>query len=567
MNGSDLSTTVAEILDAYLDGLKNEREFDAPFIVLLRGLGFYDIHFLHGKWEFGKDFIAKRVEDGVIIQYAFQSKGGDVDLAAWRDGRQQVDELRRNALGHAHFDRTLARRAVFLTTGRLTGGAPMEVQEYKRFLDDLGELTFDEWERSDLVDLLQQVPLLGLTPAPALVRALLDIEDDRFADGAVERLTRRWMDETFHERPWGAGLEAAILAGALARRHREDLAAETAAALLRAGWFWAMEGAPDWDAVELSRIGRALFATYAVGVWERCGPSDLDPVAFINERRVPFAFVGYPVASLKLANLLALLVLLLREERRAGAALLNGSVVDAMTGVDADTEERVRAFLVNFVRAHPGVSHPISDRWAAPMVNTVTAISSEVDLTQATLRAVAVWIVRQYDEGLGLAGWSADEGTEIRLLLGGPLEHVTDQKRDQSYLASVVLDLCAVLGIEGVYEDLRADLTSVGIFPTILEVPDTVAQYRRDHADLRQVPNVPYRLFDHAGDWVPSAVHARLPDSYALTRVGRPWDLMAIATLLRDRHFTAAIKDLLEERASEPEGLAAPLADVARDET
>jgi hypothetical protein len=528
-----LNTTVAEILDAYLDGLKSEREFDAPFVVLLRGLGFFDIHFLHGKWEFGKDFIAKRVEAGRTIQYAFQTKGGDLDLSAWRDARHQVDELRRNVLGHPRFDRALDRRAVFVTTGRLVGAAPTEAQEYKRYLEeDLHELSFETWERGELVDYLQQVPLLGVSPATSLVRALVDIDEDAFPDAGVERVTSRWIEAAYADRPWAAALEAAIVAGALGRRNRDDLAAEVGVGLVRAAWFWETRSGGSWPTSELSRIGRLLFASFAFAVWGRCAASDLDPVSFIADRGIPFPFVGYPVASLKLANLLGLLVLLLQDERQTGLAP-GESTADTLVGLEVADEDRIRTFLARFAGAHPGVRHPISDRWAVPLLNAVVALGSEQELAASVLREAARWLVGRYDDGLGLAGWGADESTEVRFLLGGPLEHVTNTKRDQSYLATVILDLCAVLGIGDLYEDLRADLTSAGIFPTMLEVPDTTAQYVRDDPELRQVPNVPYQAFESRHDWCPSPVHARLADSYVAMRSGRAWDLMAIATLLR----------------------------------
>jgi hypothetical protein len=41
-----------DVIERYLDSLE-EREFDAPFIALLRGLSYWDIHFLHGSFEFG----------------------------------------------------------------------------------------------------------------------------------------------------------------------------------------------------------------------------------------------------------------------------------------------------------------------------------------------------------------------------------------------------------------------------------------------------------------------------------------------------------------------------------
>jgi hypothetical protein len=73
---------LSDVIGCYLDSLE-EREFDAPFIALLRALGYWDIHFLHGSFEFGKDFIAKAEVEGVATQFAFQTKAGDINLKAW----------------------------------------------------------------------------------------------------------------------------------------------------------------------------------------------------------------------------------------------------------------------------------------------------------------------------------------------------------------------------------------------------------------------------------------------------------------------------------------------------
>src|SRR5260370_15770913 len=94
---------IADVIGSYLDSLE-EREFDAPFMALLRSLGFRDMHFLHGNFEFGKDFIAKRDDDSVVTQYSFQTKAGNLGLAEWTASRRQIDMLRTNSLAHPNFD-------------------------------------------------------------------------------------------------------------------------------------------------------------------------------------------------------------------------------------------------------------------------------------------------------------------------------------------------------------------------------------------------------------------------------------------------------------------------------
>ena len=58
------------VLGDYLDNIK-ERDLDFPFLTLLPRLDFFDIHFTHGQVEFGKDFIAKRSEDGCTCLTVF----------------------------------------------------------------------------------------------------------------------------------------------------------------------------------------------------------------------------------------------------------------------------------------------------------------------------------------------------------------------------------------------------------------------------------------------------------------------------------------------------------------
>jgi len=141
---------LAAAIGNYIDSL-TEREFDTPFIALLPLHGFTDIHFLHGPFEFGKDFIAKRKEDGVEYQYAFQTKAGDLGLSDWRACRGQIDMLRTNALAHPNFDKAMPRKARFVTTGRLVGGAALDAQEYREHLAQLKESDFVTWDRDTLV--------------------------------------------------------------------------------------------------------------------------------------------------------------------------------------------------------------------------------------------------------------------------------------------------------------------------------------------------------------------------------------------------------------------------------
>src|SRR5260370_29771612 len=150
-----------DVVEHYLDSLE-EREFDAPFIALLRALGYFDIHFLHGAFEFGKDFIAKAIVEGSETQFAFQTKAGDINLQAWKEIRGQIDMLRTDATAHPSFDTTLPRKAVFVTTGRLVGATPVAAQNYRDHLAQQREITFTTWDKQDLSERITTDPQILL---------------------------------------------------------------------------------------------------------------------------------------------------------------------------------------------------------------------------------------------------------------------------------------------------------------------------------------------------------------------------------------------------------------------
>jgi hypothetical protein len=319
---------IADVIGNYLDNIE-EREFDAPFIALLRASGFRDIHFLHGAFEFGKDFIARREEDGVLYQYAFQTKAGDIGLGEWNKDRGQIDLLRTNSLAHPDFDRTMPRRAVFVTTGRLVGAAPLAAQEYSEHLKQLGELEFILWDRETLIGMMSESPEIGLagTAEGPLLAVLGKVDAGDLPEKELEQFSRRWIAEAGTlERLRSAAVEATVVASRLRRQERLDLACYTALCLVRAAWpaTHAAEP-PDRISVTIAELGRSLFRHYASTLFERCSEEDLDPLAFIHAHEIPTAFVTYPVRCLRLAEILGLLGLLELEAEELAASEVVGT--------------------------------------------------------------------------------------------------------------------------------------------------------------------------------------------------------------------------------------------------
>jgi hypothetical protein len=485
-------------------------------------------------FEFGKDFIARREEDGIIYQYAFQTKAGDLGLAEWNKDRGQIDLLRTNALAHPAFDRTLPRRAVFVTTGRLTGAAPLAAQEYAEHLKMLGELEFTLWDRETLIGMMSDSPEVGLagTAEGPLLAVLGKIDAGELQEKELEQLSRRWIaGDGALDSLWRWAVEAAVVSNRLRRQERLDLACYAALCLVRAAWP-ATHGAepPNPVSVAVADLGRSLFRHYASTLFERCGEEDLDPLAFIHAHEVTTAFVTYPVRCLRLVEILGLLGLLALE-------------------TDDPAAGRVAEYLSKFFEKHPGAVHPISDRWAVSIIPPIILLdkTGDRDRVAAVLKGVTRWIGDRYENDiLGLAGPHASAQEEVDYLLGTPFEHIGVRRRSESYLSTVVLDLLAMLEAGELYAAARNDFLAVNAMACVVESPDTPGQYVLGATDSRYEPNLQYKEEWSPDDgWKVAPHHYRSQPSYYLGRINRHWDHLAVSSVLRDRHFLPTCRALI----------------------
>jgi len=346
---------LADAVAAYVEGL-TERELDAPLLALLRRLGFHHVHLVHGPYEFGKDFVARRHEDGTEYQYCLQSKAGDLGSANWRDVLQQVDAMRTGSVVHPDFDPFLPRRLVVVTNGRLKGGAGVEFQDYDHYHRDRGEAPTELWDIDWLIPQFEAVLVEGV-PAQDRARTLEIL--GHLGQGAGSRLeirgyARAWFQPGLGpaER-WGNMLTGAMLAKEAAANGREDLAAQVAFLLVRAAW----ENPPEVDtpdATELA-VARRLFSAHATEFWEAVKAEDpLDLTARSNTGLD--AFVTHPVKSARLCEHLCLLGVLAHIEG------------------DSTLAVEIAAYIEAFLAASPGAAHPVSDEWAFSLLVTVVLL-------------------------------------------------------------------------------------------------------------------------------------------------------------------------------------------------
>lgn len=517
---------IADVIGNYLDNME-EREFDAPFISLLRGLHFTDIHFMHGAFEFGKDFIAKGYENEEFCQFAFQTKAGDLNLQDWNLVRGQLDLLRTNCLAHPAFDRQMPRRAVLVTTGRLIGGAALAAQEYSEHLKTLGEIGFSTWDRETLIQLISETPEIGLTSALTgpLLGLLGAIDQNQLLELGLEEYSRRWCTATVPSLCTSA-LEGAVVANRLRRQGRLDLACYATLCLIRASWTISHGSEPPESlALLVANTGRSLFRHYARDLLDLCDEDTLDPLKLIHAHEPHSAHVTYPARCLRLVEILSLLALLDREE-----------------GVPND---EVTDFITAFLRHNPGAAHPISDRWAVSLIPPLLVLqnkAAEEELIKI-LKNVIRWVCDRYDSGgLGLAGPYSNPDDEVSYLLGSPFEDILPvQRRSDSYVAAIVLDVAALLRLRDLFELAINDFRAVGLTLPVIEAEDVRGQYLIGGDGLTMNPNIEYsETWAPRDGWKVAPHHYRSPHRYYLERIGRPWDHLAVSAVLRDRYFLPA---------------------------
>lgn len=210
------------VLGDYLDSV-GEREFDLPFIALLPSLGFFDIHFTHSQVEFGKDFIAKRIDDGNERQYSFQLKAGNIGQAEWRNNIMgQMSEAVITTLSHPNFDTDIPHQSLLVTTGKLSGNAALGLQNLNQRIEKThNELPIVVWDKESLLDQLEAYGLESIYHSSP--KRLEDYGNFlRLYGNAVqnvvkiqnfEQQSRAWLKDEFslHERLLGSAIEAKLI--------------------------------------------------------------------------------------------------------------------------------------------------------------------------------------------------------------------------------------------------------------------------------------------------------------------------------------------------------------------
>lgn len=518
---------LSNVLGAYLAG-STERELDLPFALLLPALGFHDVHLTHGTVEFGTDFIAKKREDGREVQYAFQSKAGDIDLRKWRNDVRGQLESAQAGMVYPNFDDTLDRQVVLVVSGELNNNASVEMQ---RWNDDraarYGIPAVPIWSRQNLLEFLLDHGLNGVHRATAggfgefgrffltYARALQGI----ITVQEIERYSRQWADADIDpaRHLLLAAVESEVLAQQCLARDLVFEAIQFHLARLRllCELTFADGAAPLhelWDAAVAQLHGLCVdYIGRVREAWD--GEKDLLKTWFGD-----LHMNTYPVQCARIMEIASL------------------AYFTAAANVD---REQFVAFVAEFVQAEPGCAHPISDRYAASLVLAILMLldGRRAEVANILLEQSTVWLCDHYDEAPGLAGIEANEEHETTTLLGSAFAFIDIHPRPSSFLATALLDLAAFSGDAALYADMANDVKAVRIVPEYWQPKDTIGVVRVEGKDVLRYPHVEFAdalpvdgtpYADHMTD---EPVTFRFVQAYGRTAA------VALVALLRDRYF------------------------------
>jgi hypothetical protein len=529
-------------LEDYLNSIK-ERDFDYPLTSLLQAMGFYDIHFTHGGVEFGKDFIAKRVEGETTYQYAIQSKKGDINQSLWRNEiRGQLEEAILSDLSDPQFDTNLPRKAVLVTTGRLTGNARLAAQEFKTKLqtsNKIQELSF--WEKEQLIYFAEEFGLSGIYQNTAkglkgFAQFFLIYSkaiDQNLSDREIEGFSRLWLDEDleYKKRIFRAAIEAEIVASKLSESGLLYEAIIIYLSLARVVMQVTYENS-DSFVIEiykeiLSEKIIPLCETFFNNLksdWKKAGKSLLH----LCLRHTAFPMLHYIVWCARVLEICSLYYFL---------------------NPNKSEKRQIINFLNDFIDNEDGCGHIPSDRYAISMVWVTLALlhSGKRDVAIGLVKDSAIWLLDRVEKGFGLARYEADEYIETDTLLGYPFDFISVEKNQSSLLATVLSDLSAFIEDKQFYSDVIKDLKTFEIAHNYLQFPDTKAIFTIYTEECRRYSNIPYQETINNFEDFSYAAHLRdEPKSFQIVQKVGKESLILLSVLLKERYFPTMWKQISE---------------------
>jgi hypothetical protein len=534
-SNSYLTLMLRTLLDDYFSGITDERDFDFPLISLLRAMGYYDIHFTHGDREIGKDFIAKKTEEGVEYQYAFQSKKGDVNQAKCTN--EVLPQLRLATLSgqpHPQFNKNLPRRVVLVLTGRPVGNAGY-------LLDDFNDTLQNEYQKEKVIlwgkdqlipffedyglSSIHQLTAQGLSGFAQFYLIYGKALDGKLSDREIEEFSRLWLDPTldYGKRVLRAAIETELIAVKLIGNGLLYEAITTYLALTRV-------------------VMDAMYETedqFLVEVYRQIISENILPLCkeFRTEVSEQWAIAGSKLLVLvgEASNTMPMLHYIVWCARILEINSLYFFLTD-----DAEEKESVSEFLSDFIENEPGCGHIPGERYAISVVWTVLGLLASQKRDEAVdfVKRNLVWVCDRMEQGFGLPRYDADEYEETATLLGYAFSFIKVQKDHSSFVATALGDLAAFLNDKELYSTVVNDVEACDISYTYWQFPDTKAIFTIYSKESRTYPNIPHRPTLNEWKDFDYAEHIKHePDAFRITEKTGLAGLVLLSVLLKDRYF------------------------------
>jgi hypothetical protein len=530
------------VLEDYLSSVK-ERDFYYPLTALLYAMGFYDIYITDGTSEFGKDFIAKRIEDGIKCQYKIQAKKGDINQEDFRKIiGQLLEAIVLKKLSHPQLDTSLTQKTILVTTGDLTPNAFIALQEFNEVLvKEYQKENVEFWGKNTLIEFSEKYGLTGVhrTTASGLrgfaqfYLTYSKAMQGNLSDREIEEFSRLWLDEDldYKKRILRASIEADIITAKLIESGHLYEAITINLSLARVAIQVMFENEDSFVVEILGEIikdkilafSRQFFNELKLG-WE----AEEKSLLRICLRHSYMPMLHYLVWCARVQEMAALYFFLTKDESE---------------------RNEIIAFLTEFLEREEGCGHIPSDRYATSLVWASLALihAGRADKAQILVQRSVVWLCDRVDKGVGIARYDANEKEETYTLLGYPFDFIKVEKNRSSYLATIASDLAAFLGDKDFYADVVNDFAACEIAYSYWQFPDTKAVLTIDTEECRTYPNIPHQFSITEFEEFSYAEHIKHePASFQITDKAGTSSLILLSVLLKDRYFPKMWSQIIE---------------------
>jgi hypothetical protein len=155
---------IERVIENWLDST-TEREYESAFCQVLIALGHRIIHrSKHGPTELGKDLISMD-RDGIV--HAYQLKTGTIDLAKWRDIREEVQQLVELPIQHPNIPVGTPFRPCLVTNGSISEPVRLDINARNAAWDQRRYPSLELILRDDLLRRFLDLQGRFLPSAPA----------------------------------------------------------------------------------------------------------------------------------------------------------------------------------------------------------------------------------------------------------------------------------------------------------------------------------------------------------------------------------------------------------------